>query len=781
MVPQPFARSAQDPTRRRSTDGVRVGLALVATALLSSNSGQESAFSLDLFAVFNDLPGGLRPLFTLFYDAGLYGAALLALAAVLSRRWRLIRDLLLAATTAFLVARGLGLVLESGFRGLHSVIRVRTTPTFPSVRLAVIVAVVATAGPYLGRSLRRASWSLAALLLPAELYLGVALPRSLGCALVLGWGVAAAVHLVFGSPAGRATLTQVSAALDELGLAVDDLAFAEEQNDQHALVHGRDAHGPLVVKVLGRDETDSRLLSKAWRLLYLKDSGPTLYLTREQEVQHNAYVMMLARDAGVRVPAVLTAGSGGGDTALLVERDVQGQSLADSPVPPDDAVLADTWRLVERLHAARIAHGRLNTHQVRLGEDGVTLVSFGAAVAVASKEQLGADVAELLATTAALVGHERAVRAAIEVLGPQALETALPLVQPAALSRQGRALSGAGPGSLGDHLQALRAELARVTGAPDGELEQLQRIRPAMLLLATGTIAGVGALLGSVGDPALLARSVRAADLRLLLLGSLLALTTSAAFAIALQGSVRRPLPFVSNVKLQLAGTFSNLALPLGSQALQVRYLQRHGASAASAVAAGGVVSVVATLATQVTLVPLALYASPQRVHTADIPRGTLQTLLSVGTATVLVLSLVVLVVPALRRRIGRPVLRGADSLRPVLRSPRQLALLFGGNVAASVIPALVLAAALASLGEYPSVWALIAITVGTALVASLVPFPGGNTAVTGVGLAAAVSGLGITQTRAVGAVLLYQAMTTLLPSVLGWVALRNLLAGDEL
>lgn len=781
MLPELFARAAQEPTRRRTADLVRMGVALVIVVLASSNSGHESTASLNVFRLFNDLPSGLRPLFDGLYYVGLYAPALLIAAAVLARRWRLVRDLLTAGVLAFLIARGLGLVLASGFHGLHDVVRLHTAAAFPSTQLAVIVAVVATAGPYLSRSLRRLGWTVAVLLIPAELYLGVAVPRSLGCALVLGWGLAAAVHVGFGSPGGRATLAQVGHALQDLGLEVGELAFAEEQSDEHALVRARDDSGPLLVKVLGRDETDAQLLSKLWRLLYLKDSGPTLFLTREQEVQHNAYVMLLARDAGVRVPPVLAAGAGGEGAALLVERDLEGTSLAELDATLDDALLEDAWRQVEHLRAAGIAHGRLNAHQVRRVAEGAALVSFGSAVAVASPEQLSADVAELLATTAALVGHERAVRAAAAVLGPQVLTAALPLVQPAALSRQGRALSGAGPGSLGNHLEALRDEVTRVTGAAPVELEQLRRIRPASLVLAVGTIVGVGALLGSVGDPVLLARAVRRADVSLLLLGSVLPLLTSAAWAVALQGSVRRRLPFWSNVKLQVAGTFSNLALPLGSQALQVRYLQRHGADAATAVAAGGVVSVVATLTTQATLVPLALFASPQRVDTAAIPRGTLETVLSVGTAAVLLISLVVLAVPGLRRWLGRPVRRGARSLLPVLRSPRQLSLLLGGNVVAAVVPALILAAALASLGEFPSVWALIAITVATALVASLVPFPGGNTAVTGVGLAAAVTGLGVPQTRAVAGVLLYQAMTTLVPSMLGWLALRNLLASEEL
>ena len=90
----------------------------------------------------------------------------------------------------WLFARGLGLVLADGFRpGLRHVVRARTTPSFPNVPLSLLVAVVAAAAPYLTRRVRWFGFFLAALLVPVELYLGVALPRSLGCAVVVGWGV----------------------------------------------------------------------------------------------------------------------------------------------------------------------------------------------------------------------------------------------------------------------------------------------------------------------------------------------------------------------------------------------------------------------------------------------------------------------------------------------------------------------------------------------------------------------------------------------------------------
>ena len=64
-----------------------------------------------------------------------------------------------------------------------------------------------------------------------------------------------------------------------------------------------DDHGPLWVRVIGRDEADSQFFAKLWRFVVYKDSGPQLYLSREQDVEHEAYTLLLAQRAGVQVAA----------------------------------------------------------------------------------------------------------------------------------------------------------------------------------------------------------------------------------------------------------------------------------------------------------------------------------------------------------------------------------------------------------------------------------------------------------------------------------------------
>jgi len=112
-----------------------------------------------IFEFFNTLPDGLQSLFVTLYRLGaLWAVGLVVAAALLDRRWRLARDLAISGGLAWAIARILGaLVVEKDSLGgsLDVVTRFGDTPSFPLVRLAVVVAVVAAAAPYVSRPTRR--------------------------------------------------------------------------------------------------------------------------------------------------------------------------------------------------------------------------------------------------------------------------------------------------------------------------------------------------------------------------------------------------------------------------------------------------------------------------------------------------------------------------------------------------------------------------------------------------------------------------------------------------
>jgi undecaprenyl-diphosphatase len=108
------------------------------------------------------------------------------------------------------------------------------------------------------------------------------------------------------------------------------------------------------------------------------------------------------------------------------------------------------------LRASGIAHRDLRLANVFLAADGrVWMIDFGFSELAASDTLLANDVAELLAATSLTVGVDRAVAAAEAVIGPEATASALPRLQPWALSGATRTALKERPG----HLDELRTRV----------------------------------------------------------------------------------------------------------------------------------------------------------------------------------------------------------------------------------------------------------------------------------------------------------------------------------
>ena len=309
-----FGPASEEPYRRRTSDWVRVAVAVVALGLLVAYHDNPSHANQDLFRFFNGLPNDLQPFFQTLYWAGtLWTVLVVAAAAFIGRRWRLARDLTIAGVLAALVARVMAQLVDeqSLSKTFDEVTRLGQSPQFPLVRLAVVAAVVAAASPYVTRPTRRLGQLLVFVLAFSAMYLGTGYPSDILAALFLGWGVAALVHLAFGSPGGRPTTPQVAASLAELGVTARDVHLDPTQPTGASRFLAQDDQGPLSIRVIGRDEADSQFFAKLWRFVVYKDSGPELYLTREQDVEHEAYILLLAERATVQVPDVIVAGTAG--------------------------------------------------------------------------------------------------------------------------------------------------------------------------------------------------------------------------------------------------------------------------------------------------------------------------------------------------------------------------------------------------------------------------------------------------------------------------------------
>jgi glycosyltransferase 2 family protein len=783
-----FGPASEEPYRRRTSDWIRVTTAVVLVVLAARHAGFTTASEQAIFDFFNTLPNWLLPVFRNLYRLGaLWAVGLVVVAALVGRRWRLARDLLLAGFLAWGVGRLLGQIVVEGGTFAHSlraVTRLGSSPAFPAVRLTVLVAVMRAAAPYVTRPTRRIGRVLIVGYALAGMYLGTAYPNDVFGALVLGWAIAAAVHLAFGSPGGRPTSEQVRRSLAELGIGADEIRLARRQPTGFTLMRAHDATGPLRIKVIGRDEADAQFLAKLWRFVVYRDSGPRLAWTRLQQVEHEAYLMLIAREHGVRVPPVVAAGTAGPRAALLVQRPVAGTRLSDLEAGlVDQALLEQVWEEVVRLHRrAHVVHGALDADHVVIAADGPWLVGFAAGSSGGSAHQAAVDHAQLLAATAQIVGNEEAVRAAAATLGSEAILAALPLLQPSVLPRRARHLLGLGRGTARQRLNHLREAGGAVLGVEPPELMQLQRISGTSLAMAVGTLIAAAVLLGDVGDPTDVIGTFQHANASWVLLAFVLSFASNIGFALGLQGTVPLRLPLWPTTELQVAMSFSNLAVPgIGGTGMQVRYLQKQGVDLPAAIAAGGLLATVGNLVAAIGLFGLALVVEPAHINLALLPTSGLAELtLALGSAGCLTAA-VIGGIPRIRRAVMPPVIRAASTIWAAVRSPRQVALLLGGNVLAALLAAWCLAACLLAFGGHVSFWPLLAANVGVITVASTVPIPGGGTAVGTVGLTAVLVAFGVRSDIAVATALANQLIYFYVPAIPGWFATRHLARHDYL
>ena len=275
----------------------------------------------------------------------------------------------------------------------------------------------------------------------AGVALGVTLPIGMVAGLLIGLGSGAILHLVLGSPAGRLTLDQIATALRDLAVEATDLRHAPLEPTGVALVEAVSPDGKqLLVKVYGRDAWDGQFLASLWGSLWNRGERPSLGFSRLRQVEHEAFVTLLAERGGVSVLPIVAAGMATQrDAVLVTESTGRGfGSLGQHEV--SDELVEGIWRAVLALHElGRVRTASSTAIAWASRPDGSAAIGdFGGARVAASDGAMMADRAQALVTTALVVGTDRAVGAATSVLGGDALAEVLPYLQPAVLDRDTR-------------------------------------------------------------------------------------------------------------------------------------------------------------------------------------------------------------------------------------------------------------------------------------------------------------------------------------------------------
>jgi uncharacterized membrane protein YbhN (UPF0104 family) len=768
-----FAAPPGQPRRRRGTDVVLL-VPAVLVLVLAIAAYPPSSLERSLESFLAALPGWLDPVWGFLADLlWLWALALVAIALVRLRLvvvGQAVAAVVLAALLALWSSR---LAVGSWPDVFDALFGTASGRPFPATRAAEATAVILTVSPHLARPVRAfGRWVLLLGLLGVAI---TVMPLGLVAATAAAIVAAAAVRLIWGTSVGRPGLEEVAAGLAQLGIFPSELGEAERQVAGVFHVRGLDTEGrPLTVKVYGRDAYDTQLVARLWRRLWYRGAALPIRLGRLESVEHEAFLTLLVRSNGIASRDVVTAASTVDDDALLVLRGEARLLASLQPDELDEALLRGAWDALRRLDGLKIAHQQIDPETLALIGGEVGFLDFGTATVAPTEAQLAGDRAQLVATTAALVGPERAVGAAVEALGRDGMADLLPYLQSAALPTSLRKALGRAAVDVDE----LRARAAETVGVEPPELAKLRRVsvralvQVALFGFAAYTIvdyaAGLnwGDVLSTVGE----------ASWGWIVFGFVAAQLPRLTQAASTLGSVPAPMPFGPVYAMQLATGYMNVALPSGlaRMAVTVRFFQRQGLTAATAVSSGVIDSLSGTVVQGVLLGTLLIFSESSLSLDLPAPSGGLLVLLFVLVGALVACVLVVVLVRRLRDAILDRVRRWWPDVRAAiaaLRASHKLALLLLGSLATELLFATALGLFARAFGAHVPLNELLVINISVSLLASFIPVPGGI-GVAEFGLSIGLTSAGMVPEAAIAAVLLYRAATYFLPPVWGFPAM---------
>lgn len=648
--------------------------------------------------------------------------------------------------------------------------------------LAAGAAIVTVIDPWIPRVLRRVAIGTVILVAFTRIVSGANVPYDVVMASVLGWLVGAIVVALLGSP-NRAPLGRdVVAALTKAGIPLRRLEVMGRGLRGATIYKGTGVDGvDRFVKVFSGDQRDADTLVQLYRWIRLREaSDERTFSTLRRSVEHEALLALKAVDDGIPTARMQAVSEVAPDGMQLAFDWLPGDALEGRGDAITTEQLHDLWRVAGRLQAAGIAHRDLNlAHFIVDGDEHPRVVDFSFGELAANEALLRTDVAELLCSTAVEVGAERAVAAAVDILGQEPVADAVGRLQPLALTVHTRRAVGAVEGLLDE----VRDEVQRATGLDDVHYEELARIRPRTVVTVVVFAIALYALLPQLADLGQVQEQITNINAWWVLPIILFQLTTYVGAGMGMLGSVPDRVAFIPTMRAQVAAAFVDVLAPasIGGMALNTRFLQKRGVDPGVAVAGVGVNAIGGLLGHVLLLGAFLLWAGSSTLDsatgatsssssaTSTFPTGTV--LIVVGV--VLALTVGFFVLPPGRRLFNkriRPLVKDAIvGLGQLARRPRKLLAVVGGSIIVTLGFTMAFICTVEAFGGGPSVAQLGVAYLAAWAVAVFAPTPGGLGALELV-LVAALGRLGMPSEAAVSSVLVFRTFTFWLPVLPGWV-----------
>ena len=774
LTTRAFSVPAKPQRFRRPTDAVLLVVSLVILAVTASSVDDPGDFAKSFADWSTNLPGFLDVLWKISYDFVQIWVLVVGVLALARRRWGLARDWAVSVAVTVAGVLFVGWLVDGNVPSLTDSIGAADGPgVFPSLALAAGAATIAVASPYFVSPLRTFGRWLIGTAWIAALVLGVTEPGAGLCALAIGWSAGALVHLAFGSPDGTMTLHDLGEALRSIG--VDAQPTTVEVRNGVIVAGARTPDDRrLDVHVHGRDSWDSQFFVKMWRLVFYRSGGRNVTVNRRHQIEHQAYLTLYAQREGALVaPFVAAAMDQRGDALFVAER--VGPVFGADGEQVDDALLASAWTSLARLHDAGICHGGITPRHLQVANRNVYIAEFDRASIDWDEMSRRLDEAQLLTSTAVVVGAERAIAAAVDALGAERLTATTTFVQAAAMLPALRRQADNGDVDIDD----LRKATIKAVGAEEQDLQAIRRFSLGnvvmWILLAIVFYVIVGAV-QEIGVQSIV-DAVTGASLPILILALIIGQTPRFAGAFAVSKAAPLPVPYGRLTLLEFAITFVNLAVPSTAArvAVNIRFFQRNGLDRTTAIAVGGLDSVSGFVAQMILLFGIIGFGF-----------GSLN--LDIDTSNVdftgkwiLILALLLVVgvaVVAFVSRFRDPVVSVLETtwtkVGPLLSSPRRIISVVLANLLVQLLFSLTSYTILRAFGQDVGFADVVLVNVCVALFAGLMPVPGG-VGVTEAALTAGYTAIGVDSASAMGAALCYRMITFYIPPLFGYFAMKSL------
>lgn len=647
---------------------------------------------------------------------------------------------------------------------------------FPSTAyLAALVAGAAAASPMMTAYWRRVAWIAVGVTATVRVFTATQAPVSIAVTITLGSAIGSAVLVIFGSPQRRPGSATLRAGLAAAGFEVDELG--DETNVRGTRSYRGTASGTMIdVVYLDQDDRDVELFSRVIRSIRVRDvDEQRLSVKPRIRAAQFATSTAMALRSGARVPEVLSVAPAERDSAIIASAAPHGSRLRDLD-DLSDAALDDLWRQVGALHESKIAHRSLSLDNLVVDGEFATIAGLDTAMLASSSESRAVDRAELLVTTAQVVGVDRALDAAVRSVPPAALEATLPFVQLPALPAHTRREAKKPKHFVDD----LRTGLQQRLGVEAVELAELERISGAKILSWVGFAVLAFFLLTLVSNWSDIADAMSGLDWIWIVPIVIVTLLGTVGGAMSLSGSVPRPIALGEATIIMFGQSFLNRFTPMnaGGMAMRIRYLQKGGTDGTVATAAIGLTSAASGVMQVIFFAFFLLLSSSDPRSDMDLNEGggpdLSIVLVFVGALVVAVA--VIAVAPKLRRWVVDFVRSTFEKIRTdfgeLARRPSKMALLFGGQGVAKLSTIIAFALSCWAFDIDVGFIELGALYMVANTVASAVPTPGGVGAIEAA-LVFVLLGTGVDDATAWAAVLLFRLINYWFPTIPGWIGLR--------